>query len=302
MNPSFKRFQTPLLTAALLALTVAGFETDWTDRATAPLARYNQAFLDDSIRDTRQLLIPVTIAKATADIIEGSTLKADALITGMTIEAGDIAAPMLECLNVAWNLLLASMIYLVAAKCVLAGANAIGVPFLIVALGAFLLNGLAALAPVRVPPALRQTVQRFGALFLLCALLFLLLVPLTVTGSAYLARRTTDPMRQDIQDTFTKIGALFTMDRYHAAAGVSEKAAALKDKLAELGRYAKDTPSEVTLAVCKLAVVKLLNGIVFPLASLAFLIWLVRGCLYPALGLGAGPAHPPAPAPSPART
>ena len=50
-------------------------------------------------------------------------------------------------------------------------------------------------------------------------------------------------------------------------------------------KWALTAVADLAGSVAKLAVVKLLNGVVFPLASLLFLIWLVRSTLYPALGL-----------------
>jgi hypothetical protein len=288
----FKQLQTPIILAALLLLTATGLVTGWATRLTAPLTQRNLAFLDDSIKDTFHLMIPVGAAKAAADIVEGSTVNVEAgavfAKAGMTIEAGDTLQPLLDYIEVAWNLLLVSMIYLVTAKCVVSGASATAGPLLAAALGAFLLNSLVALAAAK-QHALRQALQRLGAIFLLCSLLFLLIIPLTVAGSAYLSRHTTDPMRAEVSASFQQIGQAFSLDRFHATDDLKEKATVLKDKLLELERYAKDAVPDVAGAACKLAAVKLLNGIVFPLASFAFLIWLVRGCLCPALGLSDRP-------------
>ena len=296
MNVSLKiaarSLQVPLLLTALLLLTFSGAVTGLAAKLTAPFAQRNQLFLDASISDTAHLMIPVGAAKAAADVVEGSTVNIEAgavfAKAGMTIEAGDTLQPILDYIEIAWNLLLLSMIYLVTVKCVLAGANAIAAPLLMAALSAFFVNSLVALKLDR-SHAIRQALQRLGSLFLLCSLLFLLIIPLTVVGSAYLARHTTDPMRADVRATFDSIGKAFSMERFHTATELQDKAVALKDKLVELGLYSNKGVSDVALAVCKLTAVKLLNGIIFPLASFAFLIWLVRGCLCPALGLSDRP-------------
>jgi hypothetical protein len=282
----------PLLLAGLLLLTVTGLLTRCTATLIAPVTRMNQAYLDASIKDTAHLMIPVGAAKAAADAVEGSTINIEAgavfAKAGMTIEAGDTLQPVLDFINIAWKLLLLSMIYLVTAKSVLAGTGAVAAPLLTVALCAFLAERLAALGTAR-GQALRQALRRVGALFLLGALLFVLIIPLTVTGSAYLSRHTTEPMREEVRASFDKIGATFSLDNFHETTDLKDKAIVLKDKIVELGRYSKTAVSEVSIAVCKLAAIKLLNGIVFPLASFAFLVWLVRGCLCPALGLSDRP-------------
>lgn len=288
----FKRLQTPLILATLLLLVISGLMTGWTARIIEPLTQRNLDFLDASIMDTFHLMLPVGAAKAAADIVEGSTLNVEAgavlAKAGMTIEVGDSLQPLLDYIEVAWDLLLASMIYLVTAKCVVTGAGATAGPLLIFALGAFLLNSLIACFAAN-QQVLRQMLHRLGAIFLLCALLFLLIIPLTVAGSAYLTRHTTAPMRESVSTSFQKIGKVFSMDRFHATDDLKEKAVALRDKVSELSLYAKDAMSDVAVAVCTLAAVKLLNGVVFPLASFGFLIWLVRGCLWPVLGLSDRP-------------
>ena len=297
MNPSSrsiaKKLVAPIFLAALLALTMANLTTNWTTRVTVPLTRYNLAFLDTSIKDTIHIMIPIGTAKAAADIIEGSTvnIEAGAIVTkaGMTIEAGDALQPMLDYLGIAWRLLLLSMTYLVTAKCVLSGANAVASPLLVISLCAFSFNSLAGLVAISQKHALRQTLHRVGALFLLCSLLFLLILPLTVAGSACLSQIITEPMREDVRGSFQQIGEIFSLDHFHETNDLKEKAVALKEKLTEWGLYAKTAITEVAVAVCKLAAIKLLNGIIFPLASFAFLIWLVRSCLCPALGLSDRP-------------
>ena len=296
MNISFPKvvssLQTPLILAVLLLGVVAGFLTGTAEKLTAPLVRGNQAYLDASIKDTAYLMLPVGAAKAAADVVEGSTINIEAgavfAKAGMNVEVGDTLQPLLDYLNIAWRLLLISLIYLVTAKSVLAGTEAIAIPLLVAALTILLANSLASLY-LRSEHVVRQVLQRVGSLFLLCALLFLLIIPLTITGTSYLSRHTTDPMREDVRASFDKIGKICSMEKFHAAEELKDKALILKDKTVELGIYAKESLVEVAIAVCKLVAVKLLNGIVFPLASFAFLVWLVRGCLIPVFGLSAVP-------------
>lgn len=294
--------QTPLILATLLLFFIVCLLTDSADKWTAPLVERNQAYLDASIKDTVHLMFPVGAAKAAADAVEGSTINIEAgavfAKAGMNIEAGDTMQPMLDYINIAWRLLLISLIYLVTAKSILAGTGSIALPLLTVALCALLGNSLAALF-LHGENALRQVLQRIGALFLLCSLLFLLIIPLTITGTAYLSRHTTDPMRSDVRASFDNIGTVFSLEKFHEAEDLKDKAVALNEKIVELGEYAKESMSDVAVAVCKLVAIKLLNGIVFPLASFAFLVWLVRGCLVPVLGLG---TMLPSPRPSDSKT
>lgn len=292
---SLRRYRTPALLAGLLLFTVSGWLTDLTGRLRWRLDQGNQVYLDASIRDTAHLMIPVGAAKAAADAIEGSTVNIEAgavfAKAGMSIEAGDTLQPLLDYIDLAWRLLMLSLVYLVTAKCVLAGTNALAAPFLAVSFTALLAAHL--LAFLRgAPPALRHAFQRVGALFLMGALLFLILLPMTVAGTAYLSHHTTDPMHEEVRTAFEQVGSAFSMERFHAADELKDKAVILKEKLSSLGEYARVAVGEVAMAVCKLAAIKLLNGLVFPLASFAFLVWLVRGCLWPAFGLSDRPLSP----------
>lgn len=283
-----KTYKKPLVIAVLLMLSAIGAITRFVGWLTGPLTKTNNEYLEASIKDTAHLMIPVGIAKAGADLVEGSTIHVEAGVVfakaGMSVEAGDTLQPLLDYIDITWRLLLVSMIYLVSVKSILASAIPLAKPLLMISLVAYLLNSLLAMKLAEDHP-LRQSLDRMGPLFLLCALLFSIILPLTVSGAAYLSRHTTDPLREELWQSFDKIGAVFSMEKFHESDELNYKAVILKDKIVEIGRFSKDAIGDVASSVCKLAAIKLLNGIVFPLASLIFLIWLVRGCLYPALGL-----------------
>jgi hypothetical protein len=99
-------------------------------------------------------------------------------------------------------------------------------------------------------------------------------------------------MQADIDKTFSNVSRVFNMEGFSTAAEMSDKANFLKYKLAEISRFAKEELPAVIIAICQLVAIKVLSGVVYPLVMLAFLIWLVRGCLYPALGAGARKQEP----------
>ena len=101
------------------------------------------------------------------------------IVSDAAVETGSRAFGFFEFALVGVPLLLASMVYLVTVKCVVSGAGATAGPLLAFALGVFLLNSLVARFAAN-QQALRQVLHRLGAIFLLCALLFLLIIPLTV--------------------------------------------------------------------------------------------------------------------------
>jgi hypothetical protein len=280
-------FRPVIILSALLIFTCFGgvHLLNW---ATRPLAEKNRAYLDASIRDTTQLMIPVGVAKAAADMIEGSTIQFEAGIVvtkgGMTVQAGDLMNPMLDCINIAWKILLASAVFLISVKCVVSGFPELIQPICSAFLACYLIEGLLAFL-LNSNHILRNVLRRIGGILFLCWMLIVALLPLTLAGTAYLAERTTAHMQADIDKTFNRIHTVFNMDGFTTANEMSEKASFLKYKLTEISRFAKDELSTVILAICQLVAVKVISGVFYPLVMLAFLIWLVRSCLYPALGL-----------------
>lgn len=280
-------FRPVIILSALLIIACFGgvHLLNW---ATRPLAEKNRTYLDASIRDTTQLMVPVGVAKAAADMIEGSTLQFEAGIVvakgGMTVQAGDLMKPMLDCINIAWKILLTSAVFLISVKCVVSGFPELMQPFCVAFLACYLVEGLLAFL-LSTNHLLRYMLRRIGGILFLCWLLIVALLPLTLAGTAYLAERTTAHMQADVDKTFNHIHEVFNMDGFTTASEMSDKANFLKYKLAEISRFAKDELSTVILAICQLVAVKVLSGVFYPLVMLAFLVWLVRGCLYPALGL-----------------
>jgi len=283
-----------ILSALLLIVCLGGGRV--LNRMTSPLTTRNHAYLDAAIRDTTQLMIPVGVAKAAADMIEGSTLQFEAGIVvtkgGMTVEAGDLMQPMLECINIAWKVLLASAVFLISVKCVVSCFPELMQPFCVAFLACYLIDGVLALLTLKSNQLFRHVLRRIGSILFLSWIFLVALLPLTLAGTAYLADRTTSHMQADIDKTFSNVSRVFNMDGFSTAAEMSDKANFLKYKLAEISRFAKEELPAVIIAICQLVAIKVLSGVVYPLVMLAFLIWLVRGCLYPALGAGARKQEP----------
>lgn len=289
----FVTFRSVIILALLLLVTLAGGMRllTWASR---PLANYNEAYLDTAIRDTAQLMIPVGVAKAAADMIEGSTIQLEAGIVvtkgGMTVEAGDLMQPMLECINIAWNILLASLVCLISAKCLVGGVPELTQPLCAAFLSCYLSEAL--LAPLlRQQSRTRFLLRKIGGILLLAWLLIILILPLTIAGTAYLTERTTAGMRANVEKTFTRVNIVFSMEGFTHAPEISDKAAYLKQKFADIARYTKEESPGLVTALSELLAIKVLSGVIYPLLMLGFWVWIIRSCLYPVLHPNVPPAH-----------
>jgi hypothetical protein len=290
-----RHWMVPLLLAGL-ALSLSGLAGRAWSAIIRPISTHNDLFLAQSISDTLHLMVPVGIAKAAADVIEGSTIdvQAGAVLAsaGMRIEAGDTLQPLLDYIDVAWKILMASLVWQIGARCLLRGAPMLGEPLVAVACACALASWLAGVCWPSVA-RLRQVPRRVAGMAGVGAAVLMIVLPLTIRFTSYLGERTTAPLRAEVTASFAHIGRVCSLRGLQDCSDIQEKARFLTAKMREIGAYAWEGTGEVAGAVAKLAVVKLLNGIVFPLLSLGFLVWLVRGMLLPrgGWGMSEGKAH-----------
>ncbi|MCU0857881.1 MAG: hypothetical protein MUC65_05690 [Pontiellaceae bacterium] len=272
----FIRHKALIATAILLILSLTGVIQKGTTRVCGQLTQSNRQFLDRSIESTLHLMVPVAIVKGVTDVIEGSTLG---------VEWGDIAQPLLDYIDIAWRILLLSLITSTAIKYILLGAAPLANSFLVISLCFYLAMLIAGYWRATLA-GLCVTLKRIAALCLLGYLLFTAIFPLTVFVTARLSQSITDPLREEIRQTFSAFSEVFSIDSITKQKGFTAKADAIKEKAEEIIRFCgSGAITALAQSVAKLAVVKVLEGVVFPLGALVFLIWFVRGTLYPVLGL-----------------
>lgn len=279
----------PVVLIALLVATLLGWmglAYNWTCSA---VKRHNDEYLSAAIADTAHLMISIGAAKAFADVIEGSTVDLEGRLVvgaGTRIEVGDVLQPVLDYLDVAWKILIINLVYLLIAKYVLLGSTPVWTGLLAVSLVGYLVSEVSRrfTAPNH---AVVIAARKLGGMCLLGALLFSIILPLTVNLSSRLAHATTDPLRTSVRARFQELDRIFSLKEFHNAEGIVDKAKALKNKMASVTEWAPRAVANVAGSVAELAAAKVLDGIVFPLGSLLFLVWIVRGILFPALGLSA---------------
>jgi len=255
------------------------------DAALTPINSKNIAYLKQSQADSLKVMAPIVGAKAIADAVEGSTIAVKPFGVGADVEIGDLIQPLLDALNIAWKGSCISLAYGTIAKYLLQGSYSIAKPFIIVFLASWLIHLLA--APYRASvETLAAAIKRIRDFTLLVSLTFLLVMPITVLFSASLSKAITSPLETEIIKDFEELAHETNLDGYRDREGYKEKAEFIFGKSQELVKwYLWDAQKKIISSSVKWLVLKVLNGIVFPLASLAFLIWMVRDVLYPTIGL-----------------
>jgi hypothetical protein len=276
---SIKPYRAAFALAILLVLAVTGVLQRLSATIAEPMTESNAAYLDRAIKNTVHLMVPIGVAKGAADVIEGSEA---------VVEFGDMVQPLLEYLDIAWRILLLSLMISTGAKYVLLGSPSLAGPLLIISLSCYVGYSVGWLV-CKKEGALLFSAKRIGAFCLLGYLFFALVLPLTVFCTAALSDRITEPLKTDVTLSFDRVGKIFSMESITEQDAFLDKVDAMRGKAVELIRFSTRSAAFIAGKVARLAVVKILEGVVFPLSAFAFLIWLIRGTLYPALGLSERP-------------
>ena len=250
-----------------------------------PLNRFNVAYLDSSQSDSLKVMLPIIGARALADAVEGSTVSVKIFGTGADVEIGDLVQPILDGLNIAWKGSLISFAYSSVSKYILLGSFDIARPFILICIFAW---AIYLFINTKAPetPKVVFAIRKIRDFSLLISLTFLFIMPLSVYFSGKLSNITTKPLEATLFTTFDKVQQFTDMTAYKDMEDFSDKAEYLFKKSNDLIKWALwEAPKDVVSSSIEWFIIKFLNGIVFPLASLLFLVWMVRDILYPVLGL-----------------
>lgn len=257
-------------------------------RIPVPFQAANTAYLEGASKKAVAMLVPVGVIKGAADVVEGSTVSAGVnfgVSGNVTVEAGDIMQPVLDVVTVIWKTLLVDCGYLMVMLGLVQVSDVLALPSLLAALLAglgclFARRHLAADAPA--VAVLRRTTRLFALVCLLVVFVF----PCTVRLTAALSRATTAPYQTAQQASLQRISRGYEALLLTGSEGAGD---GLSARLRMAARTAKDTVAALVVVAGCLVAVFVLEGIVFPLLSLVFLVWFVRSCLMPMVGLGAEP-------------
>lgn len=271
-----RRNRTGIVLAVVLLLAVSGlFDRGFDALGGARLRAHNAEYLDACFTRAVRLLVPIGVVKGTVDVMEGSRVAG--------IEFGDAMQPMLDYINLAWNTVLGAAVVLLATKYILQGTAEAGQIALISALVAY---GLLEMAQRVVPRwrVLLHPLRQLAAMLLVTALLFYLVLPVSMFGAATLSEHTTQPLETEYRNTFTRLQKVFSLHGVGEVEGMRAKAERMAEHADAIVQHVQSDHAEpVLVAVIYVVIVHLLDALVFPLAMLLFLVWFVRRALWPSL-------------------
>ena len=145
----------------------------------------NEQTVDKLVMDTTSSFISVSIIKGTADMIEGSTL--------FGIEVGDVVQPVLDSVNVVWKFLLCALAFWGCLKLFITLPTFLAIGLLILAVVAYLMN-------------------KGMAKFIMFCSFVCSLIPFIIFGTGLIMNYCTEPLREEAQEHFERVSAIFAMD------------------------------------------------------------------------------------------
>lgn len=149
------------------------------------VADKNAETVDRLVLDTTTTFITVSVIKGAADMIEGSTL--------FGIEVGDVVQPVLDSVNVVWKFLLGALAFWGCMKLFITLPAVLAIALVILAVVAYLMN---------------KGMSRF---LMFCSFVCSL-IPFIIFGTGVIMNFCTEPLREEAQEHFEKVAAVFAMD------------------------------------------------------------------------------------------
>lgn len=289
----------------LLVLTATGwFHTLYWNGLGSYVFAENEAFIDESLENASRLLVTVGVVKGTADVIEGSSF--------LGVEFGDLIQPVLDYLDIAWDVVAVATIALLCFKYIFPGAVEMGDLFLGTAFTVF----LAALILARFFPHERilQRVCRktYGFAFLVAGTIYMV-IPVSMLTSSWVSQRTTAQLQADYTAIFAEAEAQFGMeeiwatslrrmppvpgedgwtDRFSRVLEEVERTVAvtlarmnrLNERAREVYLYLGDGGgARLARGVLLVSTAYILNGFVYPALSFFFAFGLLKSIINPLL-------------------
>ena len=144
----------------------------------------NENTVNKLVMDTSTTFISVSIIKGAADMIEGSTL--------FGIEVGDVVQPVLDSVSVIWKFLLCALAFWGCMKLFITLPAVLAIGLLILAIAAYIMN-------------------KGMARFIMFCSFVCSLIPFIIFGTGLIMNFCTEPLREEAQEHFARVSAIFDM-------------------------------------------------------------------------------------------
>ena len=123
------------------------------------------------------------------------------------------------------------------------------------------------------------------ALFLtVLSTVFYLILPLSVSGGAYLSRKITAPAIEEAESGLSSLRKELFSEDQTTDEGIRARWSQTKEQLNQMASYLKEKASELIVWILKLITGYLFDCLLFPLALFFLLVWFTRAAARGLLG------------------
>ena len=235
------------------------------------LSSKNEAYLKSSLERSLRTFAVLSTIKVGLAVVEGSQVG-----VGFGLQVGDVVQAAYDYVDIAWRTVLAGCVILLGTQTLLKTASFIDHWLLAIALAAVALMVATQGAPPK--PARTHRMLRETALFLtVLTATFYLLLPLSVSGGAYLSRKITAPSLKEAESGLSSLREDLFAEDQTTEAGFLARWTQPRERLAHMADYLKEKTAEMVEWILKLIAAYLFDCVLFPLGLFVLLVWFTRG-------------------------
>ena len=234
------------------------------------LSSRNEAYLESSQQRSLRTFAILSTIKVGLAVVEGSEIG-----VGFGLEVGDVVQAAYDYVDIAWKTVLAAGVILLGTALLLETASLLDHWLLVIALVTLTLTVVTQGSPPRLPRT-HRTLREMALFMTVLTAVFYLILPLSVSGGAYLSKKITAPSIEEAESGLTALREeLFTEDPT-ADDGIRSRWNQTKEQLNRMGSYLKEKASVLVLWILKLIAGYLFDCLIFPLALFFLLVWFTR--------------------------
>ena len=254
-----------------IVLTALGF----TDRLLGicgldRLSSKNEAYLESSQERSLRTFAVLSTIKVGLAIVEGTEIG-----VGFGLEVGDVVQAAYDYVDIAWRTVLAAGVILLGTTLLLETASLLDHWLLVLALVTVTLTVVTHGSPPRLP-RIHRTLRELALFMTVLSTVFYLILPLSVSGGAYLSRKITAPLIEEAESGLSTLREELFSEDYTTDDGIRSRWNQTKAHLNQMGSYLKEKASELVVWILKLIAGYLFDCLFFPLALFLLLIWFTR--------------------------
>jgi hypothetical protein len=260
-----------LLLVGATLLTALGF----TDRLLGicgldRLSEKNEAYLESSQERLLRTFAVLSTIKVGLAVVEGTEVG-----VGFGLEIGDVVQAAYDYVDIAWRTVLAAGVILLGTTLLLETASLLDHWLLVLALVTVTLTVGTHGSPPRLPRT-HRTLRELALFMTVLTTVFYLILPLSVSGGAYLSRKITAPLIEEAESGLSALREELFSEDHTTDDGIRSRWNQMKEQLNQMGSYLKEKASEVVVWILKLIAGYLFDCLLFPLVLFLLLVWFTR--------------------------